>query len=152
MTTSSTGLCEHVRTGDWPFEVDLVLDEHLGPADALMRCRHCGRRYLTEMLDARASRRVMRISALEPRYADALIHDLSRGSCDVSRAGAEVQHVRQLAVLLPVLLLVDTRGPLIEGVAPVPAHVSLPRGPWRELPCSGEWVDYARSKTAMVNG
>ena len=87
---------------------ELVLDEHLGITDALMRCRDCGRFYLLEMLDWRERRRVMRVAPLETPAAERLIRDLTRGSCDVNRAGAEVQHVRTATPFSRVLLLVDS--------------------------------------------
>ncbi len=148
---TDSGLCEHVRPGQWPFQVVLVLDEHLGPTEALMRCRRCGRSYLLEMLDWRGAARAMRVAVLDPAHADTLVRDLTRGSCDVRRAGAEVQHVRQLAPLLPLLLLVDTAGPVVEAIVGAD-DVKIPTGSWRSLPCNGEWIDYARSKTDIVNG
>ena len=144
-------LCEHVRPGQWPFQVELVLDEHLGPTDALMHCRHCGRAYLLEMLDWRASWRVMRIAAVDAAQAGRLVRDLTRGSCDIHRAGAEVQHLRTLAPFSRRLLLLDTGGPVIEALATLPADVRIPGASWRELPCDGRWVDYVRSNTETVN-
>jgi hypothetical protein len=143
--------CEHVRAGQWPFQVELVLDEHLGPAEALMKCRRCGRFYLLEMLDWRGTLRVMRIAALDATQAERLIRDLTRGSCDINRAGAEVQHMRTLAPWTRRLLLVDNAGPVIDAVADVPADVRIPSGSWRGLPCDGTWVDYLRSNSEIVN-
>jgi len=141
-------LCEHVLPGAWPFQVELVLDEHLGPADVLMRCRACGRFYLLEMLDLQGPARVMRVAVLETADAESLIRDLARGSCDVNRAGAEVQHLRTRAPLLPRLILVDTGGPTVTAVVDVPADVRVPGRSWRELPCDGSWVDYVQSRSA----
>ena len=152
MSSSASELCDHVRPGRWPFQVELVLDEHLGPTDSLVRCRECGRAYLLEMLDWRDSARVMRVAGLEAAHADRLVRDLTRGSCDVNRAGAEVQHVRSATPFSRRLLLVDTAGPVIDGVAGVPGGVRLPGASWRQLPCDGSWVDYVRSNTEIVNG
>ena len=139
-------LCEHVHPGEWPFQVELVLDEHLGPADALMRCRACGRFYLLEMLDLRGSARVMRVAPLQTAEAERLIRDLTRGSCDINRAGAEVQYMRMRAPLLPRLILMDTRGPALTAIADVPADVRVPGRSWRDLPCDGSWVDWIESR------
>ncbi|MEQ8858356.1 MAG: hypothetical protein RIC56_06895 [Pseudomonadales bacterium] len=147
-----SALCEHVRPGDWPLRADLVLDDHLGPTDALMSCRLCGRVYLLEMLDWRGRERVMRMSLLAPEHAAGLIHDLGRGSCDAARAAAEIDHARSRARPLPWLLRLDAGGPTILGLAPLPPDTRLPSVSWRELPCDGRWVDYARSNTAIVNG
>jgi hypothetical protein len=150
----SSELCQHVCRGQWPFQVDLVIDEHLGPTDALMTCRHCGRAYLLEMLDWRGPLRVLRVALLDPSDAARLIRDLTRGSCDIARAGAQVHHLRSLAPFSRWLLLIDSRGPAVEDVAAVPADTRLPGASWRELPCDGSWVDYvrsARSNREIVN-
>lgn len=144
--------CEHLRPGAWPLRVRLTLDEHLGFTDALVSCEACGRWYLLEMLDWRGPHRVMRISGVAADHGAAVVKDLSRGSCDVRRAGAELHHLRTLAVSSPRLLLVDAGGPVVEGVVPVPAGTRAPGAGWRELPCDGSWVDYARSKIDTVNG
>lgn len=149
---SSDEVCGHVRPGQWPFRVELVLDDQLGFTEALVRCRHCGATYLLNMMDWRGPVRVMRMAPLARVHADALIRDLTRGSCDVHRAGAEVQHVRRLAPFSRTLLLMDTGGPLIEALVEVPADVRVPAASWRELPCDGEWVDYVRSNTETVKG
>lgn len=138
---TATDLCEHVRAGQWPFQAELVLDEHLGITDALMRCRDCGRFYLLEMLDWRDRHRVMRVAPMDGAAAQRLIRDLTRGSCDVNRAGAEVQHVRTATPFSRVLLLVDMAGPVIEAARPAPEGRRIPGAGWRELPCDGSWVD-----------
>lgn len=143
-------LCEHVRPGEWPFSTELVIDDHLGPTDALMRCRRCGRNYLLEMLDWQAEWRVMRVAALDGAQAERVVRDLTRGSCDIARAGAEVHHLRTQAPPSRRLVLMDTRGPAIAALADVPPDVALPGRSWRELPCDGSWVDYVRSNTDMV--
>jgi hypothetical protein len=63
-----------------------------------------------------------------------------------------VHHLRTSTTFSRWLLVVDTAGPRVSAVAAVPAPVRLPGASWRELPCDGSWVDYARSKTEMVNG
>ena len=146
-------LCEHIGAGGYPFRVDLVMDDHLGLTDGLVSCRHCQRPYLLEMLDWADNDRLYRISPLGDDHAQRLIRDLQRGSCDVQRAGAEVQHLKTASAFAPYLLLVDMGGPRIERVVPLPPEAalpgaSLPSASWRELPCDGTWVNYARSSTA----
>lgn len=151
-TTSTAELCEHVRADSWPFDVTLTLDEHLGVTDALVSCRQCGQPYLLEMLDWQADQRVMRISVLGRSQAAGVIRDLTRGSCDLGRAAAEVHHLRTLSTFSRCLLLIQARTPVIEAVVALPPDVRLPGGSWRELPCDGSWLSYARSKTSMTNG
>lgn len=143
-------LCEHVRPGAWPFTTDLVLDEQLGITDAVMSCRTCGRPYLMEMLDWRDKLRVMRLSVLDGARSARLIRDLTRGSCDVARAGQEVHAFRSQTRFSPWLLLVDNSAVAVLAVAPVPVDRRLPAPAWRDLPCDGSWVDYARSYTDTV--
>jgi hypothetical protein len=154
-------LCEHIATGSYPFEVELVMDDQLGLTDAVVRCRHCQRVYLLEMLDWAQDHRVFRISALVDDHAQRLIRDLSRGSCDLQRAGAQVQHLKTASSFAPRLLLIDPSEPRICSLAPLPADRALPSASWRELPCDGSWVEYARqhqdpgsslSSTEMENG
>jgi len=154
-------LCEHVHSGDYPFQVELVIDDQLGLTDGIVACRFCGRRYLLEMLDWRGTERLFRISALAADHARRLIRDLTRGSCDVRRAGDEVQHLKSTSSFAPWLILVDTRQPRIDRVAPLPAGTTLPGASWRSLPCDGEWLELVksdqssgsrRSSSAIVKG
>jgi hypothetical protein len=148
----NVALCDHVKPGSWPFAVELTLDEHLGPTDALVTCRDCGQSYLLEMLDWRGDQRVMRVSVLDAAAAARVIRDLTRGSCDIRRAGAEIHHLQTQSVFSPWLLLIDARRGVIDGVVPLSPDTRLPGASWRELPCDGRWVDYARSKTSITNG
>jgi hypothetical protein len=143
-------LCDHIRTGAWPLRTELVLDDHLGATDAVVSCRECGRPYLMEMLDWRGHLRVMRMSVLDATQAARLIRDLTRGSCDVSRAGQEVYAFKSQASFSPWLLLLDNAAMSLLAIVPVPAGRSLPGAAWRALPCDGSWVDYARSYTDKV--
>jgi hypothetical protein len=145
-------LCAHVRPGDWPFQVALTLDEQLGITDALVSCRECGQPYLVEMLDWKDDHRVLRVSVLEPARATRVVRDLTRGSCDIRRAGAEIHHLQTQSTFSRWLLLIRASRLGIEAVVPKPLDRPLPGGSWRELPCDGSWVDYARSYTSMTNG
>jgi hypothetical protein len=147
-----TTLCDHVFPGGWPFVVELTLDEQFGPTDALVTCRHCRRPYLLEMLDWLGDQQVMRVSVLEPDAAARVIRDLTRGSCDARRAGAEIHHLQTQSAFSPWLLLIDTRKSTLDAVVPLPPDTPVPTVSWRELPCDGRWVSYARSKTSMTNG
>jgi hypothetical protein len=129
----------------------LTLDDHLGFTDALVACRHCGTTYLLEMLDWLDGDRVMRVSVPPADRAERVVHDIGRGSCDLSRAGQEVHHLRTSTPLCPVVLLVNWSGPTIAAVVDAPKTERLPGSSWRDLPCDGRWVRYARSKMDMVN-
>ncbi|MFP6815998.1 MAG: hypothetical protein VB949_10080 [Pseudomonadales bacterium] len=143
-TDEMSDICAHLTTGTYPFQVDLVLDDHLGFTDAVVSCRHCRQAYLLEMLDWANHDRLFRICVLNGDHAQRLIRDLTRGSCDLQRAGAEVQQMKTANSFSAWLVLVDTVGPRISAVARLPAERDLPGTSWRELPCDGSWVNYAR--------
>ncbi|MCZ6616754.1 MAG: hypothetical protein O7E57_01375 [Gammaproteobacteria bacterium] len=152
----NTDLCEHLKVGAYPFRLQLSLDEHLGMTDALLTCRECDRPYLLEMLDWRGEERLFRVYLPNAVRVIQLIRDLSRGSCDISRAGAEVHHLRTTIPPCRHLLIVDqnfsTGGPAIVGITTKPDDRTLPSASWRELSCDGQWLDYARSNMEMLNG
>lgn len=149
---SDDEICGHLHPGPWPLRTELVLDDHLGPTDAVVACRQCGRPYLLEMLDWKGPLRVFRVAVLDADESARLLRDLSRGSCDVARAASEVEHFRSRTRFSPWLLLQDTRTNALIARAPVPDGSRLPGAAWRELPCDGHWVDYTRSYTDIVNG
>ena len=57
MIAVNTDLCQHVKVGVYPFQLQLCLDEHLGMTDALVTCTECDKPYLLEMLDWRDNER-----------------------------------------------------------------------------------------------
>jgi hypothetical protein len=135
--------CDHLRAGTWPFKVELVIDQALYFTEALVSCVQCGERYLLELLDERGRQGLFRISMPGRKESDALLHDLSRGSCDVNRATAEVASVRSASPLLPTLLLIDPQGPRILALVDS-AGRKLPSGSARSLPRDGSWFDQLR--------
>jgi hypothetical protein len=149
--TVITEPCEHLEAGAWPLRVELVLDDSMGFTDALVRCRVCDRAYLLEMLDADAGTRLMRVAPVDPEVAAGTLHDLGRGSCDLTRAGAQVHQLQTASVFSRVLLWIDPKVPVILARVPVPGDHPLPAAGWRLLPCDGSWIDYARSYTSTSN-
>ena len=124
-----------------PFDVRLVLDEALGPTDALIACRSCGQQYLIEQIDCRGFERLMRVAHVDSSQVEPLLADLARGSCDLTRAGAQVQHLAVAAVPLPWALAVDVRDLRITRRLRLPEGTRLPQGSWRSLPCDGHWFN-----------
>ncbi|MCZ6642398.1 MAG: hypothetical protein O7F71_12540 [Gammaproteobacteria bacterium] len=152
----NTDLCQHLKVGTYPFQLQLTLDEHLGFTDALVTCRDCDKAYLLEMLDWRGAERLFRVSLPDPERATQLVRDLTRGSCDITRAGSEIHHMQTTLPDSMYLIIIDQNyspsGPAISGIAPKPADRPLPSASWRELICDGEWLDYTRSYPQMLNG
>jgi hypothetical protein len=133
-------LCDHVQPHAWPFEVELVIDEQVGFTDVLVACRACGAPYLLEMLDWRRNLRLFRVSSLDSGRVAGLLHNLGRGSCDLKRAGAEIQQLQTGSTFAPWLLLIDATAMRVESILPVPEGRRLPAAGWRELPCDGGWI------------
>lgn len=135
--------CKHLAPGEWPFQIDLVVDAELSFIDALAHCASCGETYLLELLDRRDDHTLFRVSMPGQSASADLLHSLSRGSCDLNRAGAEVQSLKSLEPYLPTLLLLDQQKP--EIVALIDADESrLPATPARQLPCDGTWFERLR--------
>ncbi len=116
----SESLCRHVAEsapGARPFAVDLVLEERGGLTEALVHCRRCDAAYLITAIAERGPRlthRTFAIASVPRGVAAAFRRDIERGSCDVSRAGAEREAVVAQAVSLGASIDLD-----IEGMAKI---------------------------------
>jgi hypothetical protein len=131
--------CDHLKAGCWPLQIEYVFNSLITFADALVSCRHCQRQYLLELLDVRAHERLFRMSTADPALAAGLLHNLNRGSCDLTRANAEFAHFKNQCDQLDTLLWVDGKGPAISGLVPV--NSPLPQDSWQTLTCDGAWFE-----------
>lgn len=140
----SPGLCEHLIPGPVPFVTLLVLDDHLGPTELLVRCRHCATSepatWLLEMLDWLDDLRLFRIRTADPVAAAGLLRDLDRGSCDLRRAQEQVRHFGLSSERLSALLLLNQRTSQVSRIIEVPEGDLVPGAGWRDLPCDGSWI------------
>jgi hypothetical protein len=141
-------LCSHIKPGPVPWDVLLVLDDHLGPTDALAVCRTCRTPYLLEMVDWRPPLRLFRVSEPRSDAVQGLLRNLERGSCDLRRAGEEVRHFSQGARRLPWLVLLDTSAYRLEAV--IEHSGPLPGASWREAPCDGALIDEVGTQAARL--
>jgi hypothetical protein len=133
--------CSHVSRGQNPFETVLVLDDQLGPTEFLGRCRDCRKLYLLEMFDWQGSLRAFRLSVPATGSTEALLRDLERGSCDLSRAREEVRSFTLTSTRLEELILMDTsQQTVVETASSTDFDVAVPTANWRELPCDGTWI------------
>ena len=139
--SDEAALCDHMVPGPYPFESILVLDDHLGPTDWLVRCSTCGQPCLLEMLDWSGSRRLYRVRLPEEAAVAGLMRDLTRGSCDLSRAGEEARHVGLMSPRLNDLLLLDLGNRSLVSVLRPSPDCAIPGAGWRELDCDGDWID-----------
>lgn len=134
------GLCEHLVPGPYPFETVLVLDDHLGPTELLIRCRQCDHCWLLEMLDWREDERLFRIRKADPEAVAGLLKDLARGSCDLRRAGEQARHFSLTSERLPELLLLNVHNARLSAVIKPPMDTVVPGTDWRALACDGSWI------------
>lgn len=135
-----TGLCRHLIPGANPFETMLVLDNHMGPTEMLVRCRRCARPWLLEMLDWQDELRLYRTRVADPATTAGLLRDLERGSCDLARASEEARHFSLSSERLAVLLLLNSRTAELCSVFTPPQNMVIPSSGWRDLPCDGAWI------------
>ncbi len=129
-----------MTAGPYPFETLLVLDDHLGPTESLIRCSTCGATYLLEMLDWLAELRLFRVRVPEPTATAGLLRNLERGSCDLNRAAEEARHFSLASERLAVLVLLNTSQAELVSLFCGTEATSAPGGSWRELPCDGTWI------------
>lgn len=110
-----------------------------GPIDAIVRCRSCGALALLRLLDwapPAFSLRVYALAALRREDAALYLRDLARGSCQVSRASAELDALIAAAGRNERIFALDlarervvAAAPLARGVASEPGEfpARLPR-------------------------
>ena len=136
-------LCSHIKLGTTPFETLFVLEEHLGLASGLVECTSCEATYLLVLIDLAGNDRAYRVAAVEPAHAHAMVHTLSRGTCDIQRAVSEVQNLESQSTLLNVTISMN--GSTVIGLGRVTDTRDIPRDHWRTLPCDGRWVSQTPS-------
>ncbi len=103
--------------------------------DALIRCGTCGEALLIEMIEWTPPRfdiRTFRTSRLDDDVIAKFLHNRSRGSCDINRAGAEWHAVQAQAYLTDAVLTLDVRQSRVVGSRQLGADVDIPMGHWRE--------------------
>lgn len=130
-------ICEHLaaaQPGQTPFVIDIELDDAGGMTDAVVRCSACGASYLIELLSWRGSKlrlRTFRVSTI--CEADAAIYrrDIARGSCDLSRAGAERTALEQQTKLTSCIVELDVDGLRMLRLEDVGADADISVASWR---------------------
>ncbi|XOV83702.1 MAG: hypothetical protein ACFHXK_01015 [bacterium] len=139
---SPAKICPH--TNPHP-DLDVMLVTDTGAvslADAFVQCRICRQDYFIELIDIKGAASAYRIAALAPDAAASTLKSLTRGSCDINRANAELVHVHQVARPLPGILIrdeSDSAQTLWRYVADT-KQVKLPTDHWRNLPCDGQII------------
>ena len=138
---STAKICPHLAQHP-DLDVLLVTDATVTLADAFVQCRICRQHYLIELIDMQGQTSAFRISALPADAAASTLRSLTRGSCDVNRANAELTHISQVAEQLPGVLIrdeSDTAQTLWSYLANT-GQVQIPNKNWRNLPCNGQII------------
>ncbi|MEM7098962.1 MAG: hypothetical protein AAF541_11945 [Pseudomonadota bacterium] len=130
--------CAHLLLAD-ACKIDVVLDAHLQPADALMACTLCNARYLIELIDISDGDWAYRLSCIESAAYEATVRSLDKGSCDIHRAQQEIFSLRHHATDITDQVLIRADGVNV-GLPRVSADLPIPQASWRELPCDGRWL------------
>jgi hypothetical protein len=123
---SGPALCAHLSglaPGDAAPEVAHAFAWQDGPVDAIARCRACGAPALLRLLDWAPPDfrlRVYALAALRAEDAALLLRDLARGSCQVSRAQAEVEALVHAAGPNERLVALDVARARVTASAPLP--------------------------------
>ena len=92
---------------------------------------------MLELIDLAGTARAYRVAEVEPDYARAMVRTLTRGTCDINRAQAEVQNLESQSTLLGVTISMN--GDEVTGSRRLGTG-EIPREHWRSLPCDGTWV------------
>ena len=135
---SAAKACEHLVSTP-SLETLLVLDAHLHPTDAYLRCARCDAHYLVEMADTNGELSVFRVSAVPADAVARTVRSVNKGSCDINRARDEVASLAASTRELDTLLVM--RRGAFSGTVTRPRGMSLPKRSWRELPCDGSVIE-----------
>jgi hypothetical protein len=138
---STAKICPHLSLHP-DLQVLLVTDATVTLADAFVQCHTCGQHYLIELIDIKGTINAYRIFALPEEAVAPMLRSLTRGSCDINRANAELVHISQVAAALPGVLLrdeTDSAESLWRYLADT-RDVQVPTTHWRNLPCDGQII------------
>ncbi|MEM7365131.1 MAG: hypothetical protein AAF525_13995 [Pseudomonadota bacterium] len=95
--------CTHLIAGDYPFDIEFVLDAYFGIADTIIQCKTCRARYLLNLIDWVAPElheRTFSIRLVDDDVFRRFTHNVSREYCDLARKAAEVHSLTSSSILL----------------------------------------------------
>jgi hypothetical protein len=98
-----------------------------GAIDGVVRCRACGAQALLRMLDwapPAFTTRIYSLAALREADVALYLRNLARGSCQVSRASAELDALIASAAACERLVALDVASERVLASAPLPRGVS----------------------------
>jgi hypothetical protein len=104
-----------------------------GAIDAIWRCRECGEPALARLLDwapPRFTLRVYSLAALAARDVTLYLRNVERGSCDASRARAELDALCAAAGRSERLVALDAALDRVVAAGPMPPGAAREPGVW----------------------
>ena len=114
--TTPAQICPHLQDAD--LEVSAIFSQQVFLTAGIVRCKRCNQHYLVELTHSEGPRQLFSVSILEADLAQHTLRSLQKGSCDVTRAGAETLHLRNSAQLTDVLLTM--RNGVFDGITAAP--------------------------------
>lgn len=122
---------------------DQVIDNWLGPTQALIHCEKCKQPavlYLLAWTGDRLARRLFAVSEVTPEAAETYLHNVSRDYCDLTRKGSETEALLQTMEIASVILamspdLVVEQAYSVESSSLTPKII-----PWQDI----DVADYDR--------
>ncbi len=141
-------LCGHLAEagpGARSFETVHALVWQDGPIDAIARCRECGAHALVSLVDwapPRFALRVYSVAGVADRDVALYMRNAERGSCDVSRAAAELEALWACAGPPARLIAVDVRRDAIVASCEAPPEPFAAQRGWPERlpsPTDSRW-------------
>ena len=129
-------LCAHfagLAAGNAPPEIAHAFLFQDGPIDAIARCRTCGSHALLRLLDwapPSFALRVYSLAGLRAEDAALYLRNLERGSCQVSRASAELDALIAAAGPSTRLLALDVARERVAASAALSASAGGEPGAW----------------------
>ncbi len=143
--SAAPSLCAHLAAlaaGDATPEIAHAFLWQDGPIDAIARCRACGAHALLRLLDwapPAFSLRVYTLAALRAEDGELFLRNLARGSCQVSRASAELNALVAAAGANERLVALDLAHERVAAsAAPRPGESSEPAAFPERLPRDGD--------------
>lgn len=96
-------ICPHIEVGPYPFDVEFVLDEYMGIAEAVVRCKSCRQRYMINLVDwvpPTLRERTFTVRLVEDNAYQRFAHDVSKDYCDLTRKQSEAHALTTASPLL----------------------------------------------------
>jgi hypothetical protein len=133
---ADVALCTHLGGSPPPLRIEpdeiLLFDE--GPVEGIVRCDRCEAPGWIELIACSADRtvRVFALAGLRTGDVAVFLRNAQKGSCDLTRRGAEAEALAASAGPFERLVAWHVARERLLADAALPAPADLPAGAWRE--------------------